>query len=159
MLKIETGKDNPVLRQVCEPIAAHEIQKYAKLGKEMLKYIKSPDHRGVGLAAPQVGVSKRILVASLLDDWEDEVYSTIVMINPEILEHSESITNDIFQEGCLSLPGTKPLYVDRYERIKVGYLDLKGKKKVIWIAWLASVIVQHEIDHLDGILYIDKISK
>ena len=94
MLNIETGKDNPILRKVAEPVKSSEWKQYAKLGKEMLKYIKDPDHRGVGLAAPQVGVSKRLLIASLLEDREDEVFQTVLMINPEILEVSEETTTE-----------------------------------------------------------------
>jgi len=159
MLTIETGKDNKILRTVCEPICTHEIQKYAKLWKQMLKHICDPEHRWVGLAAPQVGVNKRIIVVSLLQDREEEVFSTVAMINPEIIEHSDEITNDEFPEWCLSLPGTKSWYIDRYTEIKVQYLDMKWKKRILWVKWLASVILQHEIDHLDGILYIDKIMK
>lgn len=54
MLHIETGKDNPILRTICEPIRGHEMTQYVKLGREMLKYIKDPEHAGVGLAAPQI---------------------------------------------------------------------------------------------------------
>jgi len=159
MLTIETGKDNPILRTVCEPVRSHEMQKYAKLWKEMLKHIRDPEHRWVGLAAPQVGVDKRILVVSLLRDREDEVYSTVIMINPEIIEHSEEITNDEFPEWCLSLPWTKSWYIDRHRDIKVQYLDTKWKKRVQWVYELGSVILQHEIDHLDGVLYIDRLQK
>lgn len=156
MLQIETGKDNKVLRTVCEKIKKNEWKQYVKLGQEMVKYIKNPDHAWVGLAAPQIGVTKRILVASLMASWEDESFKTCMMLNPEILEASEEI-NDSIEEGCLSLPKTKKGFVARHESIKLRYFDEKGKEKVLRLSGLASVIVQHEIDHLNGVLYIDKL--
>jgi len=158
MLHIETGKNNKVLRSVCAPIKTDEWKKYTKLGREMVAYIKNPDHAGVGLAAPQVGVEKRIIVVSLLHDWEDENFSTVLMINPEILDASDEINKQV-EEGCLSLPRTKKWYVARHEHIKLRYFDEKQKEKIIKLSGLASVIVQHEIDHLNGVLYIDKLVK
>jgi peptide deformylase len=61
----------------------------------MVAYIKNPDHAGVGLAAPQIGVTKRIMVCSLLRDWDDETFSTVMMINPEILDASSEMTKEI----------------------------------------------------------------
>lgn len=156
MIHIEIGKENPILRKIAEPIKTAEWKKYVNVGKEMLKYIKDPDHGGVGLAGPQVGVSKRIAVVSLMKDREDENFATIMMLNPEIIEHSEEITCD-FIEGCLSLPKTKKGYVGRYSDIKLRYFDEQAKEKILKLSGLAAVIVQHEIDHLDGILYIDKL--
>ncbi len=158
MLKIETWKDNKVLRTICEPIKQSEWKQYVKLGKEMVAYIKNPDHAGVWLAAPQIWVTKRIMVVSLLRDWEDENFSTIMMINPEILEASQEKICDI-EEWCLSLPKAKKWFVARHKEIKLSYYDEKQKQKVIRLSGLASVIVQHEIDHLNGELYIDKLEK
>jgi peptide deformylase len=81
-----------------------------------------------------------------------------MMINPEILEASSEMTKEI-EEWCLSLPKTKKGYVERHESIKLSYYDEKQKQKILRISGLASVIVQHEIDHLNGILYIDKLMK
>ncbi len=158
MLTIETGKNNKVLRTICSPIKTDEWKKYAKLGREMVAYIKNPDHAWVGLAAPQVWVEKRIIVVSLLHDWDDENFSTVLMINPEILEASSELTQEV-EEWCLSLPRTKKWYVARHENIKLKYFDEKQQEKVIKLSGLASVIVQHEIDHLNGVLYIDKLVK
>ena len=158
VLKIETGKDNKILRSNCDPIKQSEWKQYAKIWKEMVAYIKNPDHAGVGLAAPQIGITKRIMVCSLLRDWDDETFSTVMMINPEILEASSEMTKEI-EEWCLSLPKTKKGYVERHESIKLSYYDEKQKQKILRISGLASVIVQHEIDHLNGILYIDKLVK
>lgn len=158
MLHIETWKNNPILRTICEPVKQSEWKQYVKLAKEMLKYIKDPQHAGVGLAAPQVGVTKRVIVACLLQNWDDETFSTVFMINPEILEFSQETICDI-EEWCLSLPKTKKWFVARHREIKLSYYDEKQKQKIIRLSGLASVIVQHEIDHLNGELYIDKLEK
>ncbi len=155
---IETWKDNPILRTVCDPIKPSEWKQYVKLGQEMVKYIKNPKHAWVGLAAPQIGVTKRILVASLMQSWDDEAFPTVMMINPEILEASPEI-NDTIEEGCLSLPKTKKGFVARHESIKLKYFDEKRKQHTLRLSGLASVIVQHEIDHINGVLYIDKLVK
>jgi len=157
-LKIEIWKDNPVLRTVCEPIKQSEWKQYVKLWKEMVAYIKNPDHAGVGLAAPQVWVTKRIMVCSLLRSWDDESFKTVMMLNPEIIESSNETTCDI-EEWCLSLPKSKKWFVARHESIKLAYYDEKAKKQIIRLSGLASVIVQHELDHLNWELYIDKLEK
>lgn len=156
MLHIELNKDNPILRAVSSKIQDSEFSQYLKLGKEMLKYIKDPDHSGVGLAAPQVGINKRLIIVSLLKDREDENFSTVMMINPEILEHSEE--TDIDDEWCLSLPNQRGA-VSRWTKIKLRYTDEKRKTKTLMLQGLSARIVQHEIDHLDGVLFIDKLVK
>lgn len=158
MLQIETWKDNPILRTVCDPIKQSEWKQYTKLWAEMVKYIKNPDHAGVGLAAPQIWVSKRIMVCSLLKNWDDESFKTIMMLNPEILETSDEMTKEI-EEWCLSLPKAKKWYVARHKSIKLSYYDEKQKQKTLRLSGLASVIVQHELDHLNWELYIDKLEK
>ena len=154
MLNIEKGKDNKILRAVSQEITKDNFKKYLKLWKEMLKYIKNPKNWWVWLAAPQVGHNKRLIVVSLLKDWEDETYPTIIMINPEILEHSND--KQISDEWCLSLPDEK-WKVERFSEIKIRFLDDKFKEKIMKLSWLKACIVQHEIDHLDWILFIDRI--
>jgi peptide deformylase len=156
MLQIETGKENPILREIAKNIKTSEWKQYVKLGKEMLRYIKDSENGGIGLAAPQIGVSKRIIVVSLLWDRDDEDFQTVMMFNPEIVEHSNETTTE-FIEGCLSLPKSKKGYVGRYEEIKLKYYDEQAKEKTLKLSGLTAVIVQHEIDHLDGILYTDKL--
>lgn len=154
MLKIEIKDESEILRQISEPIKKNEIKNYIKLWKEMLKYIKNEENGWVGLAAPQVGHNKRMIVVSLLQDREDENFSTVLMLNPEILDHSEE--TDIDREGCLSVPGENGL-VERWTGIKLRYIDIKGNTKTLMLEWLRARIVQHEIDHLDGILFTDKL--
>jgi len=156
MLKIETWKENEILREISKQIKNSDIKKYVKLGKEMIKYIKNPDNGWVGLAAPQVGHNVRLIIVSLLKDRDDEDFPTIMMINPEILEHWSEKEKDI--EWCLSVPWEK-WRVTRYIKIKLQYLDEKWKTKILILEWLSSRIVQHEIDHLDWILFTDKLEK
>lgn len=152
MLKIEIGKDNEILRTVAKEVKPQEMPSVIKLWKEMLKYIKNPKNGGVWLAAPQVWHSVRLIITSLLKDRDDEDFRTVMMINPEIIEHSEETNID--EEGCLSLPWEKGK-VKRFNSIKLSYIDEKKSKKIIVLNWLSARIVQHEIDHLNWVLFID----
>ena len=154
MLKIEVWKQNTILRTVSKKILKKDFSKYFKLWKQMQKYIKDPKHAWVWLAAPQVWYNYRLIVVSLIKDWDDEVFPTIIMINPEILEHSNNI--DLDNEWCLSLPWEK-WKVNRYSNVKVKYINDKSKEKILFLEWLSARIVQHEIDHLDWILFTDRI--
>ncbi len=156
MLKIQTWTKNEILRKVSETIKTQEFDKYIKLGKEMIKYIKNPDNRWVWLAAPQIWENKRLIVVSLLKDREDESFPTVMMINPEILEHSTEC--EIEWEWCLSVPWEK-WEVERFLKIKLSYIDESKKQKILFLSWVSARIVQHEIDHLNGILFVDKIIK
>lgn len=153
-LQIEIGANNTILRNISKNVQTNELKQYTKLGKEMLKYIKDPKNGWVGLAAPQIGVNKRIIVVSLIDDREDEMQRYHIMINPLILEQSDETNID--SEWCLSLPWIK-WEVKRSSNLKVQFLDEKGKENTLILNNLAARIVLHEIDHLDGILFIDKL--
>ncbi len=107
---------------------------------------------GIGLAAPQVGVSKRLIVVDT--SLREENHSLIVLINPEIINSEGEILSE---EGCLSLPGFITR-LKRNEKIFVRGLDRKGKTIEIEATGLLARALQHEIDHLNGILIIDKIS-
>ena len=156
MLNIEVWKENEILRTVSSKIKNSDIKKYTKLGKEMIKYIKNPDNGWVGLAAPQVWHNVRLIIVSLLKDWDDENFKTHMMINPEIIEHSSVLEKDI--EWCLSVPWEK-WKVARFSEIKLKYIDEKAKEKTLYLSHLSARIVQHEIDHLDWILFTDKIDE
>ena len=153
-LKIQTGEDNEILRTISTPIAPNEVKKYRSLAEDMVKHIKNPDNGWVWLAAPQVGVNKRLVVVSLMKTYDDETYRTIAMINPDIIEHSSELCSD--SEGCLSVPWETG-DVARWQWIKVTFLDIDGKKYAMKLENLAARIVQHEIDHLDGVLFVDKV--
>lgn len=153
MLKIETWKKNEVLRKISQNIKLNEFDKFIKLWKEMIKYIKDPENRWVWLAAPQIWHNYRLIAVSLLKDREDENYQTIMMINPEILEKSKETFTE--NEWCLSVPWEK-WEVERCLTIKLKFIDVNKKERVLILSWVSSRIVQHEIDHLDGILFTDK---
>ena len=114
---------------------------------------------GIGLAAIQVGVPKRLLVIDLQEPEEEDgepVRDPLVFINPEILETSE--TTRPYQEGCLSVPD-QYAEVDRPDRIRARWLDLDGKPHEEEIEGLLATCLQHEMDHLNGILFIDHLSR
>ena len=111
------------------------------------------------MAAPQIGINKRVIAVSLIhdrDEKEDENYRTIAMINPEITDHTEEMEYD--NEGCLSIPGEHG-DVDRWKRIKVSYIDSSLRPQSILLSGFAARIVQHEVDHLDGVLFTDRVKK
>lgn len=136
--------DNPILRKKAEEVERIDWQ-IRSLIDDMRETMQ--DAGGVGLAAPQVGVLKRIIVV------EGETVP-IVFIDPVIIKKSRKKISG--QEGCLSLPGLV-LRVKRAKRIEVEAIDEDGKEIVIKADGLFSRILQHEIDHLDGILFVDRL--
>jgi len=122
-----------------------------KLAKDMLITMYSA--KGIGLAAPQVGVQKRILVIDL--NFEDPDAPPNVFINPEIISSSASL--DTYEEGCLSIPGVY-LNVLRPSSIKLSYRDEMGRPKKMNAEGLMARCIQHEIDHLNGVLFVDKVT-
>jgi peptide deformylase len=110
---------------------------------------------GIGLAAIQVGHAKRVLLLNIPDENDQQSIDNLIeMVNPVIIEKSGETT---YQEGCLSVPS---FYEDinRYETVTVNYQDRHGNTKTIEADGLLSIAIQHEIDHLNGILFIDKLS-
>ena len=108
------------------------------------------EHEGIGLAAPQVGVFSRVITIDIEGDKKNQV----VLINPEILE-SEGETG--IEEGCLSIPGHRAL-VPRKEKVKVKALNRQGEEVIYDADGLFAICIQHEIDHLNGVLFVDHIS-
>jgi peptide deformylase len=108
---------------------------------------------GIGLAAPQVGVSKRLIVVDVKTAYGEEA-SLHVLINPEIVESEGEIKSE---EGCLSLPGFT-VSIDRFEKVTVKALDREGKEISISAEGLLAMALQHEIDHLEGTLILDRTS-
>jgi len=106
---------------------------------------------GVGLAAPQVGLSTRLCVLNTTGTPEGE----LALVNPEITERNDAVTGD---EGCLSFPGIF-IKVQRAARIKVRYQDLSGQEHTLEADGLLARAIQHEVDHLNGVLLIDKMTK
>lgn len=143
--KIRTDED-PILRKKSKEVSIYN-DRLKILIEDMFETMdKAP---GVGLAAPQVGILKRIIV---VDDREEENNKRFYMINPEIT-HKDG--EEIGMEGCLSVPERQGT-VKRATSISVKYNDLEGEEKTIDAEDFLARILQHEIDHLDGILYTDK---
>ncbi len=138
-----------VLRTVATPVEKFD-KKLRYLVDDMFETMY--DAEGIGLAAPQVGESIRLLVVDVSDIEEDK--EPTAFINPEIIDSTGSST---VEEGCLSIPGARE-EVTRPERIRVKYNDVDGKQfEEEFSGWMARVL-QHEIDHLDGVLFIDYLS-
>ena len=153
ILKLYTYPDK-ILRQKCEPVAA-VTDDIRRLMDDMLETMYAD--KGVGLAAPQVGIAKRIIVVDdkVSEDGEPGPNPRF-LVNPEIIRKSEDTI--WFNEGCLSLPG-QCAEVERHRAVTVRYLDYDGKEQELLTEGFLAIAVQHELDHLDGILYIDRISR
>lgn len=119
------------------------------LAKDMLETMY--DAPGIGLAAPQVGVLSRVLVMDCVKD-PDQDPEPMVLINPEVVEASEELAS--YEEGCLSIP-EQYAEVQRPAEVKVRWIDLEGTEQEAHFDGLWATCVQHEIDHLDGKLFID----
>jgi peptide deformylase len=140
----------PILKAKARPVGAVDADRVRDLVPRMFAAMyKAP---GIGLAAPQVGVGLRLCIVDLMPDDKPE---PLVLINPEIVAASEELATR--EEGCLSLPG---MYaeVTRPARVKVRWHDQGGARREIEADGLLSACLQHEIDHLGGILFIDHIS-
>jgi peptide deformylase len=141
----------PQLRRVSEPVANIDREVLA-LADDMLETMY--DAPGIGLAAIQIGVPKRIVVMDLAR--KDDPKDPMVFINPEIISASEE--RSVYEEGCLSIPE----YYEEVERpasVTIRYLDRTGKSVERDVDGLFATCIQHEIDHLDGKLFIDYLSK
>lgn len=138
---------DPILRKKCKPVRKMD-QRTSTLIEDMFNTMY--EAKGVGLSAPQVGVLKRICVI----DCGLEESQPFVLINPEIIYKEGEQTAD---EGCLSVPGYKGT-VTRAQKVKVQFFDLDMKRQEIEAEGLLSRCIQHETDHLDGILYVDKVA-
>ena len=143
--KIRTDED-PILRKKSKMVSNYS-DRLKVLVEDM--YETMDVAYGVGLAAPQVGILKRVIV---IDNRDEENGKRFYMINPEIIE-KEGV--EVGMEGCLSVPG-KQGTVERSKDIKVRYNDLSGEEKILEAEDFLARILQHEIDHLDGVLYTDK---
>ena len=142
---------NPILRMKSKDVEKvdHKLQ---TLMNEMLETMYQAP--GIGLAAPQVGVLKRVIVIDLSKDEEKK--NPLFFVNPKVVWKSEDIVSR--EEGCLSIPGHFA-EVRRPNKCKVEYLDYHGKMKLLDAENLLATCIQHEIDHCNGVLFIDYLSK
>lgn len=140
---------DPFLARKAVPVAAVD-DRIRALVRDMFETMYAAE--GVGLAAPQVGVGKRVIVLDVSP--VDEKIAPMAVVNPEIVERKGSVT---IAEGCLSVPGVQG-EVCRAETVEVRGMDERGKPLRIVADGILSRALQHEIDHLDGILFIDRLS-
>lgn len=142
---------DPVLRQVSKPIERVDAD-IQRLSNDMLETMY--DAPGIGLAAIQIGVARRMLVIDLSKEGEEK--QPLVFINPEIVSSSDE--RSVYEEGCLSIPDYYA-EVERPAQVTVKYLDREGKERSVEADGLLATCLQHEIDHLNGVLFIDHISR
>lgn len=155
---------DPRLREVSQPVTEFGPD-LKKLAQDMLETMYAEN--GIGLAAPQVGVLKRMLVIDTrprdlegryekneMSPLESKIDQPLVLINPEVIKGKGKTT---FNEGCLSVPSFYE-EVERNEEIEVRYRDLDGNEKILVTDGLLAICIQHEIDHLEGTLFIDHLS-
>ena len=147
---------HPMLREISTPVEAVDDEIRALVADMFDTMYAAP---GIGLAAVQVGVPKRLLVIDLQEPEEEggePVRKPMVFINPEILEKSETV--QVYSEGCLSVPD-QYAEVERPDHIRARWLDEHGNTHEKELDGLLGICLQHEMDHLEGILFIDHLSR
>ncbi|MBR4994479.1 MAG: peptide deformylase [Alistipes sp.] len=151
VLSIAHQSDSVVLRSQSKPLTCQMVssEEFATLRRRMLATVQSPEHQGVGIAAPQVGILRRVVAVQRFDK-ADEPFE--FFINPEIVEFSDEVAAG--GEGCLSVPDIHDDVI-RSQRITLRYYDENFEQHEQIIEGFTAVIFQHEIDHLDGKLFID----
>ena len=154
VLTLGNGEDEAVLRATSRPVSSRMLRgmTYATLRRRMLATVQNPENEGVGIAAPQVGVLRRIIAVQRFDKAGEPFE---FFLNPEIIGVSGE--KQAGREGCLSVPDRYG-DVERWQQIRVRYIDEDGEPREEEIAGFTAVIFQHELDHLDGILYVDRIA-
>lgn len=150
---IENYADSLLLRRKARLLGVEDLSSEAivHLKQRMLATVKDPDNRGVGIAAPQVGISLQMIYVQRLDK-ENEPFE--IYFNPEIIAFGDSVK--MGWEGCLSISGYRG-EVNRFQNITLNYLDSLGNKQSEKINGFTSVIFQHEVDHINGVLYYDHV--
>jgi peptide deformylase len=139
---------DPILKNVAQAVSLFDLE-LKTLVESMFETMYAA--RGIGLAAPQIGVSKRIVVIDISEDGDERH----VFINPKILKAEGQVSGE---EGCLSIPDFRER-VARYERVQVQAQDVNGNSFTLDTEGLLAICLQHEIDHLDGILFVDRLSR
>lgn len=155
---------NPILRQVAQPIALERYQATDLVNDQVRHFISQlqatmTSANGVGIAAPQVGVSQRLIIVASRPNLRYPHAPTMAptpMINPRLISHSDELEKD--WEGCLSIPGIRGL-VPRYQAIIVEYTSSEGQLQQLELTGFVARIVQHELDHLDGLVFLDRVER
>ncbi|ABS22910.1 peptide deformylase [Bacillus cytotoxicus NVH 391-98] len=158
---------NPILRTVAEEVQLPASEEDTQTLKEMIEFVinsQNPEmvekynlRPGIGLAAPQIGISKR-MIAIHVTDTNETLYS-YALFNPKIISHSVERTYLPAGEGCLSVDREVPGYVPRYARITVKATTVDGEEVKLRLKGLPAIVFQHEIDHLNGVMFYDHINQ
>ncbi len=143
-----TEEDKKLIKQAIDELTYSQIEEYAT------KYGLRP---GMGLAFPQLGLNKRIII--IVHEVEEGVFDEYVFVNPKIVSYSEEMIAAEVGEGCLSVNRDVEGHVPRYARVTVEGYDIDGNKIKVRAREELSIAFQHEIDHLNGILFFDRINK
>ena len=151
MLRKILIEPDPILRKKCEPLEKVD-KEIKKLMDDMLETMYAAP--GIGLAAIQVGILKRLVVIDI--SKAEEKKNPIFLINPQIIHKSKKTS--VYEEGCLSLPG-QFAEIERPAECTLKYVDYNGREKELKAEGLLATCVQHEVDHLNGTLFIDYLSK
>jgi peptide deformylase len=141
---------DPILKEVCTPFSLPLPENIAEIAERMLDIMY--DYEGIGLAASQAGLNKRMIVYDLSENGDDPN----ALINPEIVEFDEEACEN--EEGCLSFPQLRAK-VERSPRIKLKALELNGDEVEIECSELEAIMFQHEIDHLNGITFVERVGE
>ncbi|MFE8703713.1 peptide deformylase [Cytobacillus sp. FJAT-54145] len=158
---------HPSLREVAKEVQLPASDEDIEILASMLEYVKNSQNAekvkkyglrpGIGLAAPQINVLKR-MIAIHLNDEKGETHS-YALFNPKVASHSVEKAYLTSGEGCLSVDESIPGFVPRYARVTVKGFDIEGKEVKLRLKGLLSIVFQHEIDHLNGIMFYDHINK
>ena len=151
MLRKILTEPDPILRKKCDPLEKVDSNT-KKLMDDMLETMYAAP--GIGLAAVQVGILKRLIVIDI--SKAEEKKHPLFLINPEIIHRSKKTS--VYEEGCLSLPG-QFAEIERPAECTLKYVDYDGREKELKADGLLATCIQHEVDHLNGILFIDYLSK
>lgn len=156
---------HPTLREVAKEVPIPPLDEDKQILVSMLEYIKNSQdpeiakkyglRSGIGLAAPQINISKRMIAIHLQD--EKNVLHSYALLNPKIVSHSVEKSYLTSGEGCLSVDEAIPGYVPRYARITVKGSTLDGTEVKLRLKGLLAIVFQHEIDHLNGVMFYDHI--
>ena len=151
MLKKILIEPDPILRKKCQPLEKVD-DNVKKLMNDMLETMYNAP--GIGLAAVQIGILKRVVVIDI--SKEKEKKDPLFLVNPQILHKSNETS--VYEEGCLSLPGHFA-EIERPAQCVLKYIDFNGKENELKANGLLATCIQHEVDHLNGVLFIDYLSK
>jgi peptide deformylase len=158
---------HPTLREVAKEVPMPASAEDKETLQKMIDFVKNSQNPeiaaeyslrpGIGLAAPQINVSKRMIAVHLTN--HDDTLHSYALFNPKIVSHSVERTYLSTGEGCLSVDRDVPGYVPRYARITITGTTLEGEEVKVRLKGLAAICFQHEIDHLNGVMFYDHINK